>query len=76
MVTNLTGLSLGSADTGALLAGKSLTIGAGVGMGFWNAELLCSDESPEYMETGRLKRNVTFDPVLVKPLLRFTEKSK
>lgn len=37
----------------------------------WNENEGDSD-SPENMDTGRWKRNVTLDPVLVKPLLIFT----
>lgn len=43
------------------------------GGGFWKENEAVSD-SPENMDTGRWKRKVTLDPVLVNPLLMFTKK--
>ncbi len=41
----------------------------------WN-ESDCDSASPENMETGRWKRNVTFEPELVNPVFIFTIKRK
>lgn len=37
-------------------------------------DMVCESTSPENIETGLWNRNVTFDPVLVKPLRMLTVK--